>query len=465
MVDIDLSRAFDTVDHDLLLQDIAELPINHHLKRFLFAYLRGRQTYVEFRGVKSKFRKMRQGVPQGGVLSPLLFNIYMSKLPTPTGKMKLITYADDSNVLNSGKKLEPICAELNTYLATLTSWFKTRNLSLSAPKSSATVFTTFGNEMSRVLPIEIDGTVVPTVKTPKILGVTYDNLMTFSHHAKQLKDRVAKRTNVLKSLAGTSWGKDKEVLLTTHKAISGSIINYCAPIWTPPLSETSWSGLQAEQNAALRVTTGCVKMSQVSHLHNETKMMPVREHCDMLSKQFLLATRKPDHPNHQSTQLTPPPRLMKENLQSRFLNDISPLTDEDRCVDEASYKAGLKLIHTDCVGKTIENLEDNKVLHAPAPEIHPSETLLPRKTRTTLAQLRSGYSTVLNSFLNRINPALYPTDSCPKCGQSPHTTAHLFNCPADPTDTTIQDLWDDPLAAASFLGLPTTEEPTLDNND
>ena len=146
----------------------------------------------------------------------------------------------------------------------------------------------------------------------------------------------------------------------------------------------------------------------------------------MLSKQFLLATRKPDHPNHQSTQLTPPPRLMKENLQSRFLNDISPLTDEDRCVDEASYKAGLKLIHTDCVGKTIENLEDNKVLHAPAPEIHPSETSLPRKTRTTLAQLRSGYSTVLNSFLNRINPALSPTDSCPKCGQSPHTTAHLL---------------------------------------
>ena len=98
------------------------------------------------------------------VLSPLLFNIYMSKLPTPTGKMKLITYADDSNVLNSGKKLEPICVELNIYLATLTSWFKTRNLSLLAPKSSATI-TTFGNEMSRA------------------------------------QGQVAKRTNVLKSLA------------------------------------------------------------------------------------------------------------------------------------------------------------------------------------------------------------------------------------------------------------------------
>ena len=106
-------------------------------------------------------------------------------------------------------------------------------------------------------------------------------------------------------------------------------------------------------------------------------------------------------------------------------------------MDEATYKASLETIYTHCVGKAIANLEINKVPHAPAPEIHPSETLLARKTRTTLAQLRSGYSTTLNSFLHRIKPALYTTDSCPKCGQSPHTTAHLFNCPADPADVTI----------------------------
>ena len=63
MVVVDLSRAFDTVDHEILLKDVAELPLNHRLKRFLFAYLRGRQTFVEFRGAKSKHWKMQQGVP------------------------------------------------------------------------------------------------------------------------------------------------------------------------------------------------------------------------------------------------------------------------------------------------------------------------------------------------------------------------------------------------------------------
>ena len=66
---IDLSRAFDTVDHELLLREVSELPLNNKIKRFLFSCLRGRQTFVEFKGAKSKHRKMRQGVPQEVVLT------------------------------------------------------------------------------------------------------------------------------------------------------------------------------------------------------------------------------------------------------------------------------------------------------------------------------------------------------------------------------------------------------------
>ena len=87
-------------------------------------------------------RKIRQGVPQGGVLSPVLFNLYMSKMPLPPGNIKLVTYADDSNVLKSGVHLGPICQELNIYLGTLENWFSERNLFISPTKSTATVFTT-----------------------------------------------------------------------------------------------------------------------------------------------------------------------------------------------------------------------------------------------------------------------------------------------------------------------------------
>ena len=295
-VAIDLSKAFDTVDHAQLLDDISQLNLNSYIKRFLCAYLRGRQTYVEYRGAKSGFRKVKQGVPQGGVLSPTLFNLYMSKMPAPPNNIKLVSYADDSNVLKSGKTIKEICPDLNAYLDVLDAWFKSRNLFISPSKSSATIFTTFSNELSAELPININGEQVPTVTQPKFLGVTFDSLLSFKHHADDLKAKVQSKANVLKALSGTTWGKDKEVLLNTYKAIGQSQLNYACPIWTPHLSNTSWNNLQVAQNSSLRVATGCLKMTNIDHLHSETKIMPVKAHCEMISKQCLMSTQKPEHP-------------------------------------------------------------------------------------------------------------------------------------------------------------------------
>ena len=156
---------------------------------------------------------MRQGVPQGGVLSPVLSNLYISKLPSPPADIKLVTYGDDSTAMSSGPKIGP----LNT-------WFKERNLLISAPKSSATIFTTFSNEVKTELPIIIDGDKVPTLRDPKILGVTLDPKLTFKNHADNLKTKMTSRTNILKALAGSLWGKDKETLLTTYNAIISFVL-------------------------------------------------------------------------------------------------------------------------------------------------------------------------------------------------------------------------------------------------
>ena len=452
-VAIDLSQAFDTVNHKILLEDINNLVLNDYIKRWLTAYIRGRQTFVEFRGRRSKFRKMRQGVPQGGVLSPVLFNLYMSKMPSPPGKIKLVSYADDSNVLNSGRKLDPICQELNAYLATLDDWFCERNLFISPAKSTATVFTTWGNECSAELDIKINGVTVPTVKHPKFLGIVFDNLHTFNQHASYLKSRVQSRNNILKSLAGTTWGKDKETLLTTYKAIGQSVINYSCPIWTPNLKQTNWDSIQVAQNSALRPALGCVNKTAISHLHAESKVMPVKDHCEMLSKQFLLATQKEDHPNNCDLNTPTVPRVTKKTLQIRFGDYIKDIHPHDTALEPDDYKMLLKRIHTESVNTTISNFENNKVLNELPPPINDAEKELPRRTRCLLSQLRSGYSSMLNSYLSVVDINI--EDKCPNCHQISHTTEHLFNCPSAPTELTPKSLWTKPLEAAQFLGLDT----------
>ena len=120
--------------------------------------------------------------------------------------------------------------------------------------------------------------------------------------------------------------------------------------------------------------------------------MPVKAHNTMLSKQFLLSTARPSHPSHRITH-TAPPRVMKDTLTTKFGGDIRPFTIRGT-IDDINYKEGLKSIHTQSVQDAIQQQENNKVLQAPAPSINASEKTLPRRTRTTLSQLRSGYTPI-----------------------------------------------------------------------
>ena len=180
--------------------------------------------------------------------------------------------------------------------------------------------------------------------------------------------------------------------------------------------------------------------------------MPVKKHCEMISKQFLLATQKPEHPNKTDLSAPPPPRQMKRTLRSCFGDQIKRISNPN--LSDEQYKSKLKLIHTRSV-QTVINSLDNKVLNTKPPDISKTEKSLPRTTRSTLAQLRSGYSIYLNSYKARIDRSV--VDKCPDCDNS-HTTTHIFNCPNKPTDLTVRDLWKDPVAAARFLNLATNDD-------
>ena len=95
--------------------------------------------------------------------------------------------------------------------------------------------------------------------------------------------------------------------------------------------------------------------------------------------------------------------------------------------------------------------KDNRVLSVRPPLVDPSEKSLPRETRTTLAQLRSGFSNIIQNYRARIIPS--EVDACPDCHLAPHDTAQLFNCASRPTNLTASDLWTKLLDVDRFLGL------------
>ena len=90
---------------------------------------------------------------------------------------------------------------------------------------------------------------------------------------------------MLKALAGSSWGQDKETLLLTYNALGKSIANYAAPVWSINASDSSFKKIQTAQNAALRTATGAHKMDSIEHLYQESLTLRVKGHSDMFSAQ------------------------------------------------------------------------------------------------------------------------------------------------------------------------------------
>ena len=115
-VAVDLTAAFDTVNHNALLSKIARSTIPEATCRWLLNYIRGRQSVTSSRGVKSKARIIHTGVPQGSKLSPTLFSFHIADMPRPPEPVKRICYADDITVWASGVQISELEHKVNTYL-------------------------------------------------------------------------------------------------------------------------------------------------------------------------------------------------------------------------------------------------------------------------------------------------------------------------------------------------------------
>ena len=115
----------------------------------------------------------------------------------------------------------------------------------------------------------VAGSQLPLNRSPKILGVHLDTSPTFNVDCTQAATRVSNRNNILKALAGTTWGQQKETTLMTYKAIGKSVANYGAPVWSTNASVTSIGKIQIAQNEALRIATGSHKMSMTMTKFNE----------------------------------------------------------------------------------------------------------------------------------------------------------------------------------------------------
>ena len=193
----DLSKAFDTINHDILLEKLCHYGIRGPMYDWLKSYLSGREQYVEMNGSTSGRLPISTGVPQGSILGPLLFIIYINDLPAAS-KLKTVMFADDSNLIIKGKDLSILKNNLNTELEGINDFFKANKLKLNASKTKLVCFRKKSQLINyEDIQIYLDGTLLTFEEDATFLGVKIDSHLSWDKQCNHVANTISRNNGAI----------------------------------------------------------------------------------------------------------------------------------------------------------------------------------------------------------------------------------------------------------------------------
>ena len=205
---IDLSKAFDTIDHTILISKLEHYGVENNELQWFISYMHNRQQYVEIENTKSTTETITTGVPQGSILGPLLFLIYINDLALASTKFSPIMYADDTTLLStlqnftSNHSNNSLSYNVNVELTKITQWLAVNRLSLNAKKTKMMIFHSKQNKLSinEIPIIKINDMPIERVTEFKFLGVLIDSNLTWSPHCNYIANKLSRICGVVSRL-------------------------------------------------------------------------------------------------------------------------------------------------------------------------------------------------------------------------------------------------------------------------
>lgn len=281
----DIVGAFNSVNIDILCQELLLIGIPKKFTFWLKPFLSCREVFVKYNKHLYGPRLSSKGVSQGGILSPLLFILYIRQLNIVLGSsVKNLQFADDLVVYTSGNNLTHLVHIINKSLEKLCNYFAYLNLDVNPSKSKVIVF---GKQNINNRPIlYYNRCPLTSVREVRFLGVLFSHNLNWNSYVKHIVNKANKAFNILKSLSGTYWGADPKILLTLYKSLVRSHFEY--GFFCFAADKKNVNKLNLIQNKCLRLITGAFRSTPINVLQVECCLPPMEIRFAYLKERFIL---------------------------------------------------------------------------------------------------------------------------------------------------------------------------------
>lgn len=264
---VDFSKAYDTVDHEILLRKLYKSGVRGLPHKLLTSYLSNRKQVVNVNSYFSSETNIRIGIPQGSVMGCLLFLVYINDFPNLMNNCHTVLFADDSNFSFRGSSLAATISQCNSELKKFYDWTVSNKMTINYDKTSYMIIST--RNFHQVEEVYINRKVIEGTKCHKFLGITIDSNLKFDRHIAEISNKIAKSVGILYKLSNFL---PHSTMKSLYFSFVHSYLSYGNIIWGGTFS-THLSPLVTLQKKSIRIINKVGYLHTTQNLFFENRIM------------------------------------------------------------------------------------------------------------------------------------------------------------------------------------------------